>query len=116
MMHGDLPLLTSIAVERILDAGNRHQVVLAPDRHKTGTNALLCTPPAALAPCFGERSFARHLAAASAAGIEPCVMMSEELACDVDVPADVAFVRSTGRGHGHASSADRLKHRASQVE
>jgi 2-phospho-L-lactate guanylyltransferase (CobY/MobA/RfbA family) len=69
-----------------------------------------------LAPCFGERSFARHLAAASAAGIEPCVMMIEELACDVDVPADVVFVRSTGRRHGHDSTTDRLKHRASRME
>src|SRR4051794_21582943 len=58
-----------------LDAGDvaallvhAEPVVIVPDRHGQGTNALLLTPPDVMAPAFGEGSFARHTALARAAG------------------------------------------------
>ena len=44
---------------------------IVPDRHGTGTNALLLTPPDVIEPAFGPDSRARHEQAAAAAGV-PC--------------------------------------------
>ena len=60
-------------------------VTIVPDRHGTGTNALLLDPPDAIAPSFGPGSFERHRQAAEAAGAELLVE-----------PAAVAGAR---RGH-----------------
>jgi len=60
-----------------------------PDRHRTGTNALLLTPPDAIRPAFGEGSCERHVAAARAAGIPHSVEHLRSLALDLDTPADV---------------------------
>ena len=45
-------------------------VTIVPDRHGTGTNALLLAPPDAIDPSFGPGSFARHRLAAEAAGAD----------------------------------------------
>src|ERR1700745_2444341 len=42
--------------------------LIVPDRHGTGTNALVLTPPGALAPSFGPGSCERHAELARAAG------------------------------------------------
>jgi len=65
-------------------------VVIVPDRHGTGTNALVLTPPDAIEPSFGEGSFARHLAAAERAGVPHRVEEIGALALDVDTPDDLA--------------------------
>ena len=65
------------------------QVVIVPDRHGTGTNALLLSPPDAIAPSFGPGSFERHGALASEAGVSSTVEASSSLALDVDTPADL---------------------------
>ena len=41
--------------------------MIVADRHGTGTNALVLSPPDAIEPAFGPGSFARHVAAAEAA-------------------------------------------------
>ena len=43
-------------------------VTIVPDRHGSGTNALLLTPPDAIEPGFGPGSFERHRRRAAAAG------------------------------------------------
>ncbi len=65
-------------------------VVIVPDRHGTGTNALVLSPPDAIAPSFGPGSFARHVAAAEQAGVPHSVEDVPGLALDVDTPADLA--------------------------
>ena len=42
--------------------------MIVPDRHGSGTNALLLDPPTVITPAFGPGSFARHAALAAAAG------------------------------------------------
>jgi 2-phospho-L-lactate guanylyltransferase len=65
-------------------------VAIVPDRHGTGTNALLLAPADAIAPSFGPGSFERHVAAARKAGVEYAVAKIPALMFDVDTPDDLA--------------------------
>lgn len=90
MIAGDLPLLTVSAVEQLLTAeGTSPCVVVAPDRQRAGTNALLCSPPDAISPCFGADSFRRHCESADRAGAALRVVDSPQLALDIDVADDL---------------------------
>ena len=60
-----------------------------PDRHGTGTNALLLDPPDAIAPGFGAGSFERHRAAVEAAGSRLRVERPGTLVLDVDTGDDL---------------------------
>ena len=72
---GDLPCLTADEVRRILDAcGPAPAAVFVPSRSGLGTNAACLAPPDAVPLRFGEPSFADHLAAARARGIEPVIL------------------------------------------
>ena len=72
-------------------------VVIVPDRHGTGTNALLLRPPTAIAPAFGPGSRERHQSAAEAAGVDHAVVRLPSLELDVDTPEDLAALRASGR-------------------
>src|SRR5437764_14715631 len=75
-----------------------------PDRHGTGTNALLLTPPDVLAPSFGPDSRRRHLADAQTAGVPAEVVELDSLALDVDTPDDLETVhRALATTHGGAA-------------
>src|SRR3954471_16848743 len=65
-------------------------VVIVPDRHGTGTNALLLTPPDVIAPAFGEGSFARHSALG---GERVAVAAVPSLGLDIDTPDDLDALR-----------------------
>ena len=69
-------------------------VVIVPDRHGAGTNALLLSPPDAIEPSFGPGSFARHAARAREAGVSTRVAALPSLGLDVDTPDDLAALRS----------------------
>ena len=62
LVPGDCPSLDPGEVSALL--ARTEPVVIVPDRHGQGTNALLLTPPDVMAPAFGEGSFARHAALA----------------------------------------------------
>lgn len=91
LVPGDCPALDPDEVEALL--GRRAPVVIVPDRHGTGTNALLLSPPDVMAPAFGEGSFERHSGLARAAGAEPDVADVRTLGLDVDTPDDLAALR-----------------------
>ena len=63
--------------------------MIVPDRHGTGTNGLLLSPPDAFAPSFGPGSLARHEAAAAATGVAYAVDPLPSLVLDVDTPEDL---------------------------
>jgi 2-phospho-L-lactate guanylyltransferase len=67
-------------------------VVVAPDRHFQGTNALLVSPVGLIEYDFGPGSFQRHCSRASQAGarLEICELSS--LALDMDLPEDLELV------------------------
>lgn len=104
----DLPSISAAEIEVLLRAAAarvasaRPLVLAVPDRHGTGTNALLVSPPATIEPAFGEGSFAAHEAAAHAAG---AVFVRHEgpLTLDLDTGADllVSEAVATARSRGH---------------
>jgi 2-phospho-L-lactate/phosphoenolpyruvate guanylyltransferase len=89
LVPGDCPALDPAEVSALLALDGN--VVIVPDRHGTGTNALVLTPPDAIAPAFGEGSFERHRALA--AGASFVVAEAPSLELDVDTPDDLAALR-----------------------
>jgi 2-phospho-L-lactate guanylyltransferase len=75
------------------DASRPASVVIVPDRHGTGTNGLLLTPPDTIAPSFGPGSFSRHLALAREAGAVCEVQRPPSLTLDIDTGEDLAALR-----------------------
>jgi 2-phospho-L-lactate guanylyltransferase len=93
IVPGDCPALDPSEVNELLERPVRApSVLIVPDRHGTGTNALLLTPPDALAPSFGPGSCQRHLANARAAGIDAEVVQVPSLALDIDTPDDLVVL------------------------
>ena len=95
LVPGDCPLLTAEDVDGLLERHDTPGVVVVPDRHGTGTNALLLTPPSAIRPAFGEGSRERHERLAREAGVPVVVDEVLALARDVDTPDDLAVIRAS---------------------
>jgi 2-phospho-L-lactate guanylyltransferase len=103
LLPGDCPLLDPRELDRLLTGVPDSYVAVVPDRHGTGTNALVLAPPSAIRPAFGEGSRARHVAAAREAGIPFGVEELASLALDLDTPADiVALTRELDARPGRA--------------
>jgi 2-phospho-L-lactate/phosphoenolpyruvate guanylyltransferase len=99
LVPGDCPALDPDELEALLARPVRPpSALIVPDRHGTGTNALLLTPPGALQPSFGPGSRERHAQLARAAGSRAEVVEVPSLALDVDTPEDlVALVAASDR-------------------
>jgi 2-phospho-L-lactate/phosphoenolpyruvate guanylyltransferase len=105
LVPGDCPMLDAKELEGLLEhpAGERSALIV-PDRHGTGTNALLLTPPDALTPSFGPDSRRRHVEDARAGGVAAEVVELPSLALDVDTPEDLeALHRRLDVVHGTAA-------------
>jgi 2-phospho-L-lactate guanylyltransferase len=68
-------------------------VVIAPDRHGKGTNALLMVPPGQIEYDFGEGSFQRHCERAKNSGARLEIVNLPSLSLDLDMPEDLELVR-----------------------
>jgi 2-phospho-L-lactate guanylyltransferase len=122
LVPGDTPLLDPVEVEDLLMRTSRDGVAAAivPDRHGTGTNALVITPPGSFNPSFGPGSLERHLAQARASGAVHRVENVRSLLIDVDTPADLAALwavcdesrRGAQRTRGALAQLDRSGVRA----
>jgi 2-phospho-L-lactate/phosphoenolpyruvate guanylyltransferase len=89
LLAGDCPLLDPRELDRLLTGVPGGYVGIVPDRHGTGTNALVLSPPDAIVPAFGEGSRERHVEAARAAGIPFGIEELPSIELDLDTPADV---------------------------
>jgi 2-phospho-L-lactate guanylyltransferase len=99
LVPGDCPILDPAELDSLLGrAVAAPSALVIPDRHGTGTNALLLTPPDSLQPAFGPGSCERHMANAGAAGTAAEVVAVPSLALDVDTPEDLAALRSALAG------------------
>jgi len=105
LVPGDTPLLDPVELDDLI--GRQVEppfVLIVPDRHGTGTNALLLQPPDVMKPSFGPGSHDRHHRHAAAAGITAQTVEVPSLALDLDTPEDLQAVEATlGDTHGGAA-------------
>ncbi len=95
LVPGDCPALDPAEVTALLDPpGSGRRAVVVPDRHGTGTNALVLAPPDVIGPAFGPGSFARHMSAGRAAGAAVSVATVSSLGLDVDTADDLAALQA----------------------
>jgi 2-phospho-L-lactate guanylyltransferase len=101
LIPGDTPLLDPLELDNLIAnaAVGRFDVVIVPDRHGTGTNALLLDPAGSYQPQFGPRSLERHTEQAESRGLNHTVEHVPSLALDIDTGADLAELVSAFEQH-----------------
>lgn len=112
----DLPLVLSTDLDALCahhlergpaEAGtlaSRAAVTVVPDRFRSGTNALVCSPPGCIPFRFGDGSFHAHLHEAERTQAVASSLEIEGLGLDVDHPDDLAELLRRDR----ATTTDRL--------
>lgn len=106
LVPGDCPALDGATLAELLAPEDpAPAVTIVADRHGTGTNALLLTPPDAIEPSFGPGSFERHAERASAAGTTWRVAPLPGLLLDADTPDDLAALRDALDGRTTRTAA-----------
>ena len=95
VLPADLPLVTREDILTLIQRATEPPVVvIAPDRHKKGTNALLISPPGLIEYDFGENSFERHCERARQAGARLEIVKLPSLGLDLDLPEDLEMIRN----------------------
>lgn len=115
LVPGDTPLLDPQEVDGLLRRADAEQIgiVVVPDRHGEGTNALLLSPPDVIEPSFGPGSLKRHADAAAASGVAHLIERVPTLMLDIDTGNDLnELVRVLDSCHGRAPSTRAALRRA----
>jgi 2-phospho-L-lactate guanylyltransferase len=105
VLPADLPAIDAAAVDAVIEAAENAVpaaaraasagvVALVTDRHATGTNVLVASPPDLIDPMFGPGSRDLHRAAVAAAGAT-LVELDGPLSLDVDTAADLVAAEAT---------------------
>lgn len=93
ILPADLPLLSQTDILSLIErATNPPVVVIAPDRHEKGTNALLMSPAGLIEYDFGDGSYHRHCQRAKKAGARLEIVNLPSLSLDLDLPEDLALL------------------------
>jgi 2-phospho-L-lactate/phosphoenolpyruvate guanylyltransferase len=99
---GDCPALDPAELDALLrtdaaattaTATATREIVIVPDRHGTGTNGLLLSPPDAIPPSFGPGSCERHQMLAREAGVPVRLERPTSLLLDIDTGEDLQALR-----------------------
>jgi 2-phospho-L-lactate guanylyltransferase len=94
ILPADLPLISQEDVLTLIEkAGEPPVVVIAPDRHGKGTNALLISPSGLIEYDFGDNSFQRHCERARQTGARLEIVDLPSLGLDLDLPEDLEIIR-----------------------
>ena len=90
LLAGDTPAIDPDEIDVLADLlADGPEVVIVPDRHGSGTNALLLTPPDVISPSFGPGSRERHEQLARDAGAKVRIARIPSLLLDVDTAEDL---------------------------
>jgi 2-phospho-L-lactate/phosphoenolpyruvate guanylyltransferase len=94
VLPADLPLLTQSDLlaffERLCEPPC---MLITPDRHLEGTNALLIAPGGLVPYDFGPGSFARHCALAKSVQARLEIVRNENIELDLDTPDDLNLLK-----------------------
>ncbi len=88
----DLPMIAAADIDAIISLSAQTTVVVAPDRHGVGTNAIWLPSSAAVPFQFGEGSLRRHRRAAAALGLALRYYQRPGTAFDIDTVQDLELV------------------------
>ena len=94
IIPADLPLITRDDIQEFIShAGKPPVIVIAPDRHEDGTNALYMSPSGIIEYRSGPGSYKHHIQQAQKKGVrvEVCQLSSFEL--DLDNPEDLDLLK-----------------------
>ena len=95
VLPADLPLISREDVLTLIErATHPPVVVIAPDRHEKGTNALLISPAGLIEYDFGENSFQRHCQRIKEAGARLEIVYLPSLGLDLDLPEDLELIKN----------------------
>jgi len=93
----DEPLVRPVDLRNVVRRGARPgSIVINPDKHGTGTNALYLPSNAPIRFQFGEDSLLKHVREALRNGLAPHVCFNERIALDIDTLADLVLWRRSG--------------------
>ncbi len=89
VLPADLPLIQANDIADFLKrTGKPPEIVIAPDRRKDGTNALLINPAELIEFRYGPGSFTTHLKLAQESGARVEIVESDIFGLDLDLPED----------------------------
>lgn len=88
-ISADLPLLTTQEIRCLYEQSMQYDIVLAPSRDGTGTNAILVHPPLAVPYVFGPGSLQSYVEAAKQKHLSYSKFHSIGLALDIDTIDDL---------------------------
>ena len=98
VIPGDAPLITETDIDFLLEKVMDHpHVILVPSGDKLGTNAILRKPPDILKSMFGHDSFRKHREQADNKNIPYEIYEIENIALDIDEPADIETLKKHGQ-------------------
>ncbi len=98
VLPADLPFVSADDLQQMLKrALHPPVVVIAPDRQREGTNALLISPAGLIEYDFGPGSFERHCERVREAGARLEIVELPSLALDIDLPEDLERMNSALR-------------------
>ena len=91
LVPGDCPLIDPSEIDELLCDGRvgDADITIVPDRHRSGTNALLLDPRSNFEPKFGPGSFSLHVEEASRQGLRHTVEPLHSLELDIDTSDDL---------------------------
>jgi 2-phospho-L-lactate guanylyltransferase len=89
----DLPFLQTRDLCEIATLGRQHEVVICPDKHYAGTNAIVLSEPTPMRFSFGPGSYLEHQHETQRCGLVPHLYYNPQIAKDVDLPDDLISLR-----------------------
>ena len=99
VIHSDLPWVSQQELNRLVEAAPSHGILIAPDRHQSGTNVLWAAPPLIIPFAYGCDSFQKHQELARQANCPMIIFHSEALGLDLDLPDDFSLYQQTMFDH-----------------
>ena len=101
VIPGDIPLITSLELARVLDAAPEEGVVIVPAYDRRGSNCVLRSPANLIPLRFGNDSFLPHCEAARRTGKLLVILEMPGIGLDIDHPHELEMLCARG-GNTHA--------------